>query len=56
MALIERGQQSAGSQTLRWDGRNQGGGVLPPGIYLLGVGIESEKKSDLQMRPIGIAY
>ena len=56
VALIERGQQSSGPQTLRWDGRDQDGEVLPPGIYLLGIGIESEQKSDLQMRPIGIAY
>ena len=30
--------------------------TLAPGIYLLGVGIESENKSDLQLQPIGIAY
>ena len=56
VALVQRGQQGSGPQTLRWDGRDQQGATLAPGIYLLGVGIEAENKSDVQLQPIGIAY
>ena len=56
IAQIQRGKQGSGPQTLNWDGRDESGGVLQPGVYILGIGIEAEQKSDLQMRPVGIAY
>lgn len=52
----QRGQQGSGPQTLRWDGRDQQGTALAPGIYLLGVGVEAENQTDLHFQPIGIAY
>ena len=56
VALVERGQQGSGPQTLIWDGRDQQGATLAPGIYLLGVGIAAENQTDVQLQPIGIAY
>ena len=56
VAQVQRGQQGSGPQQLHWDGRDQRGETLVPGLYLLGVGIEAEDKSALQLRPINIAY
>ena len=56
VAQVQRGQQGSGPQRLSWDGRDQRGETLAPGLYLLGVGIEAEDKSALQLRPINIAY
>ena len=56
VAQIQRGQQGSGPQQLHWDGRDQRGETLVPGLYLLGIGIEAEDKSALQLRPINIAY
>ena len=56
VALVERGQQGSGPQTLRWDGRDQHGNALAPGVYLLGIGVEAETQNDLHIQPIGIAY
>ena len=56
VAQVQRGQQGSGPQQLRWDGRDQRGETLAPGLYLLGIGIEAEEKSALQLRPINIAY
>lgn len=56
VAQVERGQQGSGPQRLHWDGRDQRGAMLAPGLYLLGIGIEAEDKSGLQLRPINLAY
>ena len=56
VAQVQRGQQGSGPQQLRWDGRDQRGETLAPGLYLLGIGIEAENKSALQLRPFNIAY
>ena len=56
VAQVQRGQQGSGPQQLHWDGRDQRGETLVPGLYLLGIGIEAEDKNALQLRPINIAY
>ena len=56
VARVQRGQQGSGPQQLHWDGRDQRGATLAPGVYLLGIGIEAEDKNALQLRPINIAY
>lgn len=56
VAQVERGQQGSGPQRLHWDGRDQRGAMLAPGLYLLGIGIEAEDKNGLQLRPINLAY
>ena len=56
VASIEGGLQNAGPQTLRWDGRDETGRLLPPGLYLTTLDLRSEFATEPQLRPLGIAY
>ncbi len=56
VALVEAGLQNAGPQSLRWDGRDESGQWLPPGLYLTALTLRSEFAADPQLRPLGIAY
>jgi hypothetical protein len=56
VARIAAGLQDSGPQTLRWDGRDADGALLPPGIYLTSIGLWSEFSAQPQYRPVGIAY
>ncbi len=56
VALVEAGLQNAGPQSLRWDGRDETGQWLPPGLYLTALNLRSEFAADPQLRPLGIAY
>ncbi len=56
VALVEAGLQNAGPQSLRWDGRDETGQWLPPGLYLMALNLRSEFAADPQYRPLGIAY
>ena len=52
----EMGRQHFGPQQLRWDGRDEMGALLPPGLYLLAVALEAGTATDRILRPVGIAY
>ena len=54
--VLEAGLQSAGPQHLRWDGRDESGRRLPPGLYLVALDLRSEFAANAQYRPLGIAY
>ena len=56
VASIEGGLQNAGPQHLRWDGRDETGRLLPPGLYLTTLDLRSEFATEPQLRPLGIAY
>lgn len=56
VASIEAGLQNAGPQSLRWDGRDETGRLLPPGLYLTTLTLRSEFAAKPQFRPLGIAY
>ena len=56
VALVEAGLQNAGPQSLHWDGRDETGQWLPPGLYLTALNLRSEFAADPQLRPLGIAY
>ncbi len=56
VASIEAGLQNAGPQHLRWDGRDETGRLLPPGLYLTTLDLRSEFATEPQLRPLGIAY
>ena len=56
VAAIDNGIQRSGTQTVRWDGRDQGGQMLPPGLYLLSVAVKSEFAGSKKIRPVGIVY
>jgi hypothetical protein len=55
-ARLSLGLQEAGAQVARWDGRSEGGQLLPPGIYLAGLELRSELRTARYVRPIGLAY
>jgi len=38
-------EHAAALQHLRWDGRQQGGGLAPPGLYLCRVGLEVDNRT-----------
>ena len=56
VAKLDAGNQRSGTQIVRWDGRDQNGQLLPPGLYLLSVGVEAEFSVSKQLRPVGIVY
>ena len=49
-------RQAAGPQTLAWDGRNEEGKIVPPGLYLARLEVESDDVSHAQTRLISVAY
>lgn len=55
-AHIEIGAQSAGMQRVYWDGRDERGELLTPGLYLLDLSLDAELKSIRNLHPLGIAY
>ena len=56
VAELVVGAQRSGAQTVRWDGRDENGQLLAPGVYLVAVAVQSEQVDDLKMSPLGIAY
>ena len=50
------GLQAAGAQRVLWDGRDQNGDILSPGLYLLGVALRTEAGGRAHLLPVGIAY
>ncbi len=56
VARVAAGLQDSGPQTLRWDGRDASGALLPPGIYLTTIDLLSEFSATPQFRTVGIAY
>ena len=50
------GMQSAGPQTVQWDGRDAHGQLLAPGLYLVEIALESEFKTFRHLQPLGVAY
>ncbi|MBI2506164.1 MAG: hypothetical protein HYW07_23355 [Candidatus Latescibacteria bacterium] len=53
---LEVGAQEAGPQEVFWDGRDNEGRLLEPGIYLVDIRLRSELKDLRQVRPVGLAY
>lgn len=55
-ARVAGGAQGAGPQQIFWDGRDSEGRLLPPGLYLMVLAIESEFDEFRRVQPVGIAY
>ena len=53
---LELGMQGAGPQTVHWDGRDAGGELLVPGLYLVEIVLKSEFKTFRHQQPLGLAY
>ena len=47
---------SSGSFTWAWDGRDDGGRTVPPGIYLARVAIDAERERFVRLGTVGVAY
>jgi hypothetical protein len=56
IARLDMGFQTSGPQRIAWDGRDQGGGLLPPGLYLISIALETELSASRQLRPLAIVY
>ncbi|MEE3259934.1 MAG: FlgD immunoglobulin-like domain containing protein [Candidatus Latescibacterota bacterium] len=56
VAALTAGDQSSGPQHLTWNGRDETGQILPPGLYLLEVAIRSEATTSRHLHLVGIAY
>ena len=50
------GQQRFGAQSVRWDGRDGGGALLMPGLYLLEVSPAAERAGMRLLRTLAIVY
>ena len=56
VARVAMGIQDSGPQQITWDGRDQQGRVLAPGLYLLAISLGTHTPQQPQLRPLGIAY
>ncbi len=56
LARLPIGAQQAGPQVARWDGRDLRGQLVSPGLYLVGIELQSELKTTRHLRPVGVAY
>ncbi len=57
--IVRRLQNSGainGPQQVVWDGRDESGQMVPPGLYLLHLSIDTDTGSEEQTRVVGIAY
>jgi hypothetical protein len=45
-----------GRYNLTWDGLDAHGELVPPGVYLIGVKVEGDLHSDMQLRPVAVVY
>ena len=50
------GSQRFGAQRVRWDGRDRGGVLLTPGLYLVEIAPEAEWKGIRRLRPLTLIY
>ena len=50
------GTQRFGTQRVRWDGRDEDGVLLSPGIYLVEVAPEAERTGARRLRPLTLIY
>jgi hypothetical protein len=56
VARVAMGVQDSGPQQITWDGRDERGQTLAPGLYLISIALETEATQSPQLRPLGIAY
>ena len=55
LRLIERHLLSGG-YSQQWDGRADGGQIVPPGLYLLRISAEADDAGNAQMRIVSVVY
>ncbi len=55
LRFIER-DLSSGGHSQQWDGRDDAGQLVPPGLYLLRISAEADHVGEAQMRVVSVAY
>ena len=53
---IHAGADGAGRHPRRWDGRDEAGRPVAPGLYICQVEVESGGERQVRVRPIAVAY
>ena len=53
---VYSGFQSAGLQTAWWDGRDDGGELVAPGLYLVRVEVDADEDRFTSLHPVVVAY
>jgi len=56
VAEVYRGVAASGRFSVGWDGRNSSEELLPPGLYLLRLEVETDKGIDTRNQIISLAY
>ena len=54
--VIRKNNQYSGFLHFSWDGRDNSGNLVPPGLYVYQVSVEAENREDLLTGTIGVAY
>ena len=55
LRLVER-HLSSGGYSQQWDGRDDGGQIVPPGLYILRISTEADDAGNAQTRIVSVAY
>ena len=56
MHRLTSAQRSSGSYSDIWNGRDEYGNALPPGLYIVRVAIDGDFKQFENVRLLGVAY
>ena len=50
------GRVGGGSHALQWNGRDAADQLVPPGVYLVWVEVETDAGRDARVHPVAVAY
>ena len=50
------GEAGSGAYDLDWDGRDESGSLLPVGLYLVRVKVDTERKDFVRSRSVGVVH
>jgi len=53
---LSGGVQGAGRHTLRWDGRDNAGQIVAPGVYLARIAVDTDRGAIVRLGSIAVAY
>jgi hypothetical protein len=53
---LDAEKAESGRFAVRWDGRDEGGSVVPPGLYLVVVEVESDRSTERRIGRVAVAY
>ena len=56
LRVIHDGQQHSGDLRFSWDGRDESGERVPPGLYVYRISVESEKGRDQLTGTVAVVY